>query len=418
MAQSTNKSSMVAKLLAVLGPGLFLIGYNIGTGSVTTMASAGSRWGMSLTWTVVLSCLFTYIGLFAFSRYTLVTGDTILYAIKQRFPMGRPIAFFIMSAVIFAEFFSLTGLMAISVDLLHEWIKYASGYYHDGIKLALTLSLSGMLFILLWIGEYQLLEKILAAVVMVMGISFLLPALLVVPSWREIFAGLIPGVPHEQGAALLVAGMAGTTFSSAILYCRSITLKAKGWRLAEQKKSLIDTVVSVGMMFLLSIAIMICAAGTLYTMNKPVENAIDMVRTLEPLAGQFAISLFIIGIVGAGVSSLIPTILIAPWVISDYTHTEINPHSKQSRIFVSLGVVVCLIGPYLRTNPVILMILTMALLAVILPLSTIAITILLNQKQLGEHKNGTGMNIACMGAILFSLIMSYYGVMGLQAYFN
>ena len=46
-----------SKLLALLGPGLFLIGYNIGTGSVTTMASAGSRWGMSLTWTVVLSCL-------------------------------------------------------------------------------------------------------------------------------------------------------------------------------------------------------------------------------------------------------------------------------------------------------------------------------------------------------------------------
>lgn len=77
-----------SKLLAIVGPGLFLIGYNIGTGSVTTMASAGSRWGMSLTWTVLLSCLFTFIGIWAFSKYTLVTGDTILYAIMARDSCG------------------------------------------------------------------------------------------------------------------------------------------------------------------------------------------------------------------------------------------------------------------------------------------------------------------------------------------
>ena len=50
-------------ILAMLGPGLFLIGYNIGTGSVTTMASSGSRWGMQLTWIVLLSCVFVFFGI-------------------------------------------------------------------------------------------------------------------------------------------------------------------------------------------------------------------------------------------------------------------------------------------------------------------------------------------------------------------
>lgn len=418
MNEKRKNSSAISRLLAILGPGLFLIGYNIGTGSVTTMASAGSRWGMSLTWTVVLSCVFTFVGLVAFGRYTLITGETILYAIKQRLPLGKQIGFFIMTAVIVAEFAGLTGLMAIVVDLLQEWIKYAGGYYSGAIKFALTLSLAGLLFIILWTGEYQFLEKLLAILVMVMGISFLATAVLVVPSWRAILAGLLPSVPKEPGASLLVAGMAGTTFSSAILYCRSITIKAKGWRLAQEKAALADATVSTGMMLLLSIAVMICAAGTLYVMNKPVENAIDMVRTLEPLAGKFAISLFIVGIVGAGISSLIPTILIAPWVISDYTNAEINPKSRTSRILVSLGILVCLYGPYMRTNPVSLMILTMALLAVIVPLSTVAITILLNQKHLGPSRNSLLMNIACVGAIIFSAIMSWYGVIGLAAHFR
>ena len=133
------------KILAILGPGLFLIGYNIGTGSVTTMASAGSRWGMSLTWTVVLSCFFTYIGILAFSRYTLITGETILYALKRRIPYGKQVSLFIMTAVIMAEFAGITGLMAIIVDLLQEWIYYVTGYHSWGIKLSLTISISSIL---------------------------------------------------------------------------------------------------------------------------------------------------------------------------------------------------------------------------------------------------------------------------------
>ena len=53
-------------LLSAVGPGLFLIGYNIGTGSVTTMASAGSRYGLSLFWLLIISCIFTYVMLIAY----------------------------------------------------------------------------------------------------------------------------------------------------------------------------------------------------------------------------------------------------------------------------------------------------------------------------------------------------------------
>lgn len=407
-----------SKILALLGPGLFLVGYNIGTGSVTTMASAGSRWGMSLTWTVVLSCLFAFIGILAFSRYTLVTGYTILYAIKQRFPFGKQVSLFIMGAVIMAEFAGITGLMAIIVDLLQEWIKYATGYYTGVIKLSLTIFMSAVLFIILWMGSYQYLEKLLAVLVGIMGLSFVACTILVVPSWQEVITGLVPKVPKEPNATLIVAGMAGTTFGSAILFCRSITIKAKGWRLGQEKQAHTDAIISVVIMFVLSITIMICAAGTLYVIGKPVEDTVDMVRTLEPLAGRFANSLFIIGVVGAGLSSLIPTILIAPWLISDYTNSGINPSSRISRLFVSIGVLISLVGPYINTKPVFLMIITMALLAVILPFSIISITILLNQKYIGEYKNSVIMNFACIGAIVFSIIMSYYGVIGLLEYFR
>ena len=61
------------------GPGFFLIGYSIGTGSVVSMASAGSRYGMSLLWALVLACTFSFVMLEAYGRYTLVTGEGALY---------------------------------------------------------------------------------------------------------------------------------------------------------------------------------------------------------------------------------------------------------------------------------------------------------------------------------------------------
>ena len=74
--------------LSALGPGLFLIGYNIGTGSVTTMAKTGAEHGMSLFWALLLSCFFTYILMVAYGKVTLVTGNTALFNFKKELKWG------------------------------------------------------------------------------------------------------------------------------------------------------------------------------------------------------------------------------------------------------------------------------------------------------------------------------------------
>ncbi|MDO8928695.1 MAG: divalent metal cation transporter [Bacteroidota bacterium] len=82
--------------LTAIGPGLFLIGYNIGTGSVTTMAKSGAEHGMTLTWALVLSCIFTYVLMVAYGKTTLVTGKTALFNIKTNFKYGKVLAIYIL----------------------------------------------------------------------------------------------------------------------------------------------------------------------------------------------------------------------------------------------------------------------------------------------------------------------------------
>ena len=60
--KSIRKKILIA--LSAVGPGLFLIGYNIGTGSVTTMAKTGAEHGMVLgTYTFVYFYLHSNGGL-------------------------------------------------------------------------------------------------------------------------------------------------------------------------------------------------------------------------------------------------------------------------------------------------------------------------------------------------------------------
>ena len=75
--------SLLAKMLALVlafGPGIFAIGYTIGTGSVTSMIVAGSRFGMQLLWVLLLSCFFSGVLIYVFGKFALFTGDTALFA--------------------------------------------------------------------------------------------------------------------------------------------------------------------------------------------------------------------------------------------------------------------------------------------------------------------------------------------------
>ncbi len=413
---STERKGLMRKVgigLAAVGPGLFLIGYNIGTGSITTMAAAGSRYGMTLFWAVLLSCLFTFVMLVAYGRYTTVTGQTAMRAFRERLTLGKPLALYCIIALCIGELTALAGVTGIVTDLIREWTSYAFG--GEGLS-PLTSALIIIIgcFALLWNGSYKVFEKFLTVLVLVMGASFLLTMFLVVPQPAELLAGLVPAIPDDPQAFLIVAGIAGTTCSAMVFIMRSVVVAEKGWSKKDLRQGNIDAAVSSGMMLLLSVAVMACAAGTLYQIGQPVERAVDMVKTLEPLAGRFAITIFVLGIVGAGISTLFPIVLVAPWLISDYRGTPRNIRSPMYRILGGLALLLCLTVPILGGRPVWIMIASQAFQAILLPVITVPILFLVNNKALmGEDRAGFWLNAGLIATLIFGLVTTYTGVLGL-----
>jgi len=398
--------------LTAIGPGLFLIGYNIGTGSITTMAKVGAEHGMTLTWALVLSCIFTYVLMVAYGKTTLVSGKTALSTIKTNLIYGKPLAIYILIALVIGELLALMGIFGIVTDL----IKEASRLLFGGPgwnTLTITMVLVIGLYALLWIGKYQVFEKFLIILVILMGLSFIIVFFMVKPSFSSIAGGLVPSIPKTDGTLRLIAAITGTTCSAAVFIMRSTVVAEKGWTIKNLKLEKRDSAVSASMMLFLSLVIMAVSAGTLHVMGMKLNNTVEMISLFEPLGGKIAAIILILGIVGAGISSIFPIILIAPWLISDYTGRERNIRSPMYRILGLVGVLFGFGMQFISTTPPLLMVFSQAFQALILPAVAIPIFILINRKSLmKEYVAGPAMNFSLVVIIFYSLLTSYFAIAG------
>ena len=412
----TTFKQKFAKGLALFLPGIFLLGFNIGTGSITTMAKAGADYGMTLLWTIIASCLCTFFMINIYSRYTLVTGETALQAFKNHIHPFVGIYFIIALTLGVAG--SVMGVMGIVADISSEWSKTV---IDGGIApIWFAAFFSALVFFIFWNGKTQFFERSLAVIVAVMAVCFLLNFFLMMPPPGELFKGLIPSVPEvapgaTKGPWLVIAGMVGTTVFSGLFIIRTTLVKEAGWTLADARTQRNDAIVAVVMMFVISAAVMAAAAGTLHVAGLGLSKASQMIGLLEPLAGSFAVAIFAIGIVAAGVSSQFPNVLMLPWLICDYTETEREMTLPKYRIMVFLISLLGLVVPLFNARPVAIMVMSQAFGAIILPLTVGCIFYLTNRKDLmGEHKNKLIANIILTFIILFALFMSYLALKGLM----
>jgi Mn2+/Fe2+ NRAMP family transporter len=214
----------------------------------------------------------------------------------------------------------------------------------------------------------------------------------------------------------MMAAFVGTTMAAPTFVVRPLLMKEKGWTKDKLKEQWRDSLISALLMFVISGSVMICAASVLHAKGKTIENVLDMANSLEPFAGKFAIMLFLFGILSAGLSSSLPIIMVAPLLISDYNKGRMVTRSV---LFRSLTAVACLMGlivPVLGVNPILAQIATQISQVFILPLIVGGIIVLINRKEMREHRAGIMLNCGLLIAFIFSLIMSYIAMTSLKNY--
>jgi manganese transport protein len=403
----------IKKIFQSLLPGIFLLGFNIGTGSVTAMAKAGADYGMSLLWTIFLSCLITFFLIHIYGKYTIVTGETALEAFKKHIHPAVGIFFIVALGTNVCG--SVMGVMGIISEVCYEWSKL---FIKNGIQpIYFALFFVFLVYLLFLAGRTRFFEKALALVVAVMALCFIINFFILIPPFYDILKGLIPSVPSTgtgSNAFLVIASMVGTTVFSGLFIIRTTLVKEAGWTIKDLKTQRNDALFSAFMMFIISASIMASAAGSLFLKGIRLEKVSEMINLLQPLAGSFAVFIFVVGLIAAGVSSQFPNVLLVPWLLCDYNQSERNMKKLKYRVIVFLISILGLVVPVFHAKPIIVMIASQAFGALILPFTVACIIYLGNKKSIPvSFKFSFPINFTLGIIFIFSMIMSYMGFAGL-----
>ena len=404
------------RFLQFFGPGIFAIGYTIGTGSVTSMIVAGNNFGMELLWVLFLSCLFSGVLIYVSGTYYLKTGETLLFSIQKNLPLGKFLAWLIVLTVGLGQWNSLVGILGITSNVIFEILvlNYPQLESHQySIVLGLALLIIGSFYSLLLKANYSLFEKFLALFVSFMGLSFVFTLFFVLPHPQTVIKGLIPSIPRVEGAGILIAAFVGTTMAAATFLSRPLFIQAKGW----SNKAFIlqrnDAILAAILIFFISGSIMAVASGSLYGKGLTITHVLDMSQALEPVIGKIAVSIFFIGTLSAGLSSIFPCLMIVPLMLGDLKTGKLDVQSNQFKTITALASIFALSIPIFGVNPIRGQIITQVFNVFGLPIVIVCLLSLWNRKNIIPIKQKGITNIIMLAALLFSIIILNQGLQDL-----
>jgi manganese transport protein len=395
-------------MLRNFGPGLLVAAAFIGPGTIVTASRAGANYGTALLWAVVFSAVATAVLQEMAARVGLVTRKGLSEAIRASF--SRPVL----------RFLSL-GLVAVTITL-------GNAAYETGNLLGASLGLeilSGVsprlwavviavaAIALLLSGAYRIIQRVLIVLVVLMSFVFLVTAILVEPSLGELGRGLVPSVP--DGSLLTIIALIGTTVVPYNLFLHASTVQEK-WA-ADMKtdealaQSRLDTVLSVGLGGLVTIAILVNA-----TPFDDVSNLSAIASQLEPLFGEWAGAFFGLGLFAAGLTSSITAPLAAGYAMSGALGWERDLTSPRFRAVVAFVVLTGLVMALIGRSPTEAIVLAQAANGLLLPLVAIFLIVVVNDGALmGAFKNRPLQNLL---GVLVVLVVTGLGLYQLLRVFG
>jgi manganese transport protein len=385
-----------------LGPGLITAAVVIGPGTITITSKIGAAEGTGLVWALVIAASFMMVFTAMSARIGILNQQSILTLVAQRFGRWLAVVIGFLSFAVCAGFQS-SNYLACSTAL--QTVISESAWM-------LIVGAAGLAFVFAARKLYQVLEKVMLALVAVMLVAFLANLLVAKPNPLELLAGLVPrGWPSATTG--LVIGMMATTFSVIAALYQSSLARQKGWQPGDLQVGVRESMLGISVLFGVSLMIMWTAATVLR--GAEIASAADLSNQLQPLLGKGAVVLFSAGFLAAGFSSTVVNAMIGGALLADGLGRDSALNGIPARVLTALAMLVGLLaGFYLLRSGSALGGVVIAQKSTILtvPLVAVVILILANDRRVvGEHGNRPWQNVWAVVAILALLAMSAYRIM-------
>src|SRR5437016_2241204 len=290
------------RLWPFLGPAFIACVAYIDPGNFATNVDGGSKFGYTLLWVIVASNLMAMLIQTLSAKLGIATGQNLAEVCRERFSHRTAIALWLQAEVI-----------ALATDLA-EFLGAALGFHLLlGISLFPAALITGVTaFAILGLQRFGFrpFEATIAAIVGFIGVCYLGEIFKAKPPLGTVAHHAV--VPQFAGgeSVLLAVGILGATVIPHVIYLHSALLQNRiRPETDEQARRLmrftrIDVILAMTIAGLINMAMLVMAASVFFKSGLVhVESLESAHKTLEPILGGGASTLFALALLASGLSS-------------------------------------------------------------------------------------------------------------------
>ena len=402
---------MIRKWLKNIGPGTLVAAAFIGPGTVTLCSIAGANFGIALLWAMLLSIIATIVLQEMAARLGIISQKGLSEVIRTeiKHPVIRQLIIaLILGAIVIGNASYEAGNISggvLGLETILGEIDFDIAQFSINL---IPLIVGLVAFILLYIGNYKLLEKALIGLVVLMSVSFLITAIITKPNLIAIFKGaLIPSFP--EGSLLTIMGLIGTTVVPYNLFLHASLVKEK-WKTEDDLSfARKDTLISIALGGIVSMAIIITASGIPAT---DISNAADLALGLEPLYGAFAKYFLAIGLFAAGITSAITAPLASAYVVKGCLGWDAGLSSRKFKAVWMFILVLGIVFSSLGIKPIDIIKFAQVANGMLLPIIAGILLWVMNKTSiLGKFRNTKWQNLAGIIIVLFTIFLGLKSIL-------
>jgi Mn2+/Fe2+ NRAMP family transporter len=393
-------------LLSVIGPGIITANADNDASGIYGYSLAGAQYGYSMLWVLVLVTISLAVCQEICARMGAVTGKGLADLIREEY--GVKVALFAMIVLLIAnyattvsEFAGITAAVECFASPRARWVVVPA--VAVGVWLLVTR------------GTYRRVERVLL-VASLIYLAYIASAFLAHPPWGRVLSNTVwPGAIHPDKAYIfMLINVIGTTITPWGQFYIQSAVRDKGIRAEEYGYERADVLFGAFFTNFIAFFIIVCCAKLLIPGQVPkFDDAGQVARALQPVAGSWAKLLFAIGLFNASCFGAITVPLSTAYAMTESLGSEsgVGRRSREAPLFVGVFTLLIFVSAltvlFGSRSLEYLIILPNIVGGVLLPVILVLMLRLVNNRRImGSYVNSRTFNVIAWITIVVLTILS------------
>lgn len=386
-------------------------------GNFATNIQAGSQYGYTLLWVVVVANLIAMLFQALSAKLGIVTGHNLAELCRDQFP--PPVRY---------SMWAISEVAAMATDLA-EFLGGAIGLsLLFGLPLIAGMAVTAIVtYAILMAGGrgFRPMELIIGGLVAVVGLCYLIEMLIAPVAWGQAGLGaVIPSMPDAAALTISVAIIGATVMPHALYLHSGLTQNRVPGADVRERRMLLrfsnrECIVALALAGAVNMAMVMMASAAFHEGHPEVAEIETAFHTLTPLLGGAAAGVFLVSLMASGISSSVVGTMAGQMIMQGFVGFHIPVWLRRLVTMVPAFVVVAL-----GVNATEALVVSQVILSFALPIPMVALVLFTRRRDImGEFANGPLTNAAAIGgaAVVLCLnavlILQTFGVLipGLSA---